>query len=159
MLNFLERRSCEVPRLHHGRTSDYVKLHSWISASANKAQKRSLVDWVFWDSRIGPHPSPVHQHPGPQDFRLCPLLAHAAQKGVVRQRAVRVSRDEDALHRESIEHVEKAADVVGVRVADHDAIEGVDAPAAQEVHDVGPLLRSARIDKIALTPGLHENTI
>ena len=112
MLNFLERRSCEVPRLHHGRTSDYVKLHSWISASANKARKRSLGDWVFWDSRIGLHPSPVHQRPGPQDLSSCSLLAHTAQEGVVGEGVVRISRNIDALHPESVQYVQEAADVV-----------------------------------------------
>src|SRR5215216_4151074 len=113
----------------------------------------------IWDSRIGPHPSPVHQRPGPQDLSSCPLVAYAAQEGVVRQGVVRVPRDVDRLHRESVEHVEEAADVVRVRVANHDAVEGVDAPAAQEVHDVRPLLRSSRIDEITLPTGLHEHTV
>ena len=40
-------------------------------------------------------------------------------------------------------------------IRNHDAVEGVDAPAAQEVHDVRPLLRSSRIDEITLATGLH----
>src|SRR5215208_4398402 len=85
--------------------------------SVNRARNRSSIDWVFWDSRIGPHPSPVHQHPGPQDLHLGPLIAYTAQERVVGQGVVRVARDVDGPHRESVEHVEEASDVVGVRVA------------------------------------------
>src|SRR5215216_2092357 len=70
---------------------------------------------------IGPHPSPVHQRPGPQDLHLGPLIAYTAQERVVRQGVVRVARDVDGLHRESVEHVEEAADVVRVRVANHES--------------------------------------
>src|SRR5215217_8730785 len=91
--------------------------------SVSKAQKRSLGDWVFWDSRIGPHPSPVHQRPGPQDLSSCSLLAHTAQEGVVGEGVVRISRNIDALHPESVQYVQEAADVVRVRVANHDAIQ------------------------------------
>src|ERR687889_1406182 len=44
-------------------------------------------------------------------------------------------------------------------IRNHDAVEGVDAPAAQEVYYVGPLLRPARIDEIALAAGLHEHAV
>src|SRR5215218_5115385 len=77
------------------------------------------------------------------------------RKKVLYVRVLFGSPDVDRLHRESVEHVEEAADVVRVRVANHDAVEGVDAPAAQEVHDVRPLLRSSRIDEITLATGLH----
>src|SRR5918993_465917 len=89
--------------------------------SVSKARKRSLGDWVFLDSRIGPHPSPIHQRPGPQNLRRRPLVAHTAQEGVVRQGVVRISRNVDGLHREGVEHVEEAADVVRVRVAHHES--------------------------------------
>ena len=44
-------------------------------------------------------------------------------------------------------------------IRNHDAVDGVDAPAAQEIHDVRPLLRSSRIDEITLATGLHEHAI
>jgi hypothetical protein len=127
--------------------------------SVSKAQKRRLGDWVFWDSRIGPHPSPVHQRSCPQDLSACPLVAYSAQEGVVRQGVVRISRNVDRLYREGVQHVQEATDVVGVRVADHDTVEGVDAPGAQEVHDVRSLLRSSCIDEITLATGLHEHAV
>src|SRR5918993_2086614 len=127
--------------------------------SVSKARKRSLGDWVFLDSRIGPHPSPIHQRPGPQNLRRRPLVAHTAQEGVVRQGVVRISRNVDGLHREGVEYVEEATDVVRVRVAHHDTIQGVYAPAAQEVHHVRPLLRSSRINEITLATCLHEHTV
>jgi hypothetical protein len=60
---------------------------------------------------------------------------------------------------QGVEHVEEAADVACIRVAHHYAIQRVYAPAAQEVHDVRPLLRSPRINEIALTTGLHEHAV
>src|SRR5215212_5956923 len=105
-----------------------IKL-TLASPSLNMAKKHSPIGWVFWDSRVGPHPSPVHQRPGPQDLSSCPLVAYAAQEGVVRQGVVRIPRNVDRLHRESVEHVEEAADVVRVRVANHDTVQRVDAPA------------------------------
>src|SRR5215216_838883 len=113
----------------------------------------------IWDSRIGPHPSPVHQRPGPQDLSSCSLLAHTAQEGVVGEGVVRISRNIDALHPESVQYVQEAADVVRVRVANHDAIQRLYAPAAQEVNHVRSLLSSSRIDEIALPTGLHQHAI
>ena len=78
---------------------------------------------MFWDSRIGPHPSPVHQRPGSQDLGPRPLVAYTAQEGVVCQGVVRISRNVDRLHREGVEHVEEAADMVSVRVADIELVE------------------------------------
>src|SRR5215208_3147955 len=127
--------------------------------SVNRARNRSSIDWVFWDSCIGPYLSPVHQHTGPQDLHLGPLIAHTTQERVVRQGGIRVPRDVDGLHRESVEQVEEAADVVRVRVAHDDAVQRVNAPAAQEVHDVRALLRSSRINEIALATGLHEHAV
>ena len=60
---------------------------------------------------------------------------------------------------QGVEHVEEAADVVCIRVAHHYAIQRVYAPAAQEVPDVRPLLRSSRIDEIALATCLHEHAV
>ena len=48
---------------------------------------------------------------------MAPSSRTPTQEGVVRQGAVRVSGDVDGLDREGVEYVEKAADVVCVRVA------------------------------------------
>src|SRR5215208_156120 len=134
-------------------------LPSWPTALGQQRTEVEPGRLGVWDSCIGPHPSPVHQRPGPQDLDPRPLVAYTAQEGVVCQGVVRVSRNVDRLHREGVEHVEEAADMVSVRVADHDAVDGVDASAAQEIHDVRPLLRSSRIDEITLATGLHEHAI
>jgi hypothetical protein len=54
---------------------------------------------------------------------------------------------------------ERAGVLSTLGICNHDAVEGVDAPAAQEIHDVRPLLRSSRIDEITFAAGLHEHAI
>src|SRR5215217_4943972 len=44
-------------------------------------------------------------------------------------------------------------------IRNDDAVQRVNAPAAQEVHDVRALLRSSRINEIALATGLHEHAV
>jgi hypothetical protein len=44
-------------------------------------------------------------------------------------------------------------------IGDHDAIERVHAPAAQEVHHVRPILGPSRVDEVALPAGLHEHAV
>src|SRR5512133_3334572 len=70
-----------------------------------------------------------------------------------------LSGNEDGLDWKSIEHVEEAADVVGIRVAQHDAVQRVYAPAAQEIHHVGSFLQPPRVDKVALPRGLYEHPV
>src|SRR5215213_787600 len=44
-------------------------------------------------------------------------------------------------------------------IRNDDAVQRVNAPAAQEVHDVRALLRSSRINETALATGLHEHAV
>jgi hypothetical protein len=128
-----------------GPAQECSKCISRVPCSVSRARKRSSKDWVFRDSRIRPHPTPIHRHPGPQNLRLRPLVTNASQERVVRKRAVGVSRHEDALDREGVEHVEKAADVVGVRVAHGlSGIKGCYEPSVTELETARLLLRPWR---------------
>jgi hypothetical protein len=44
-------------------------------------------------------------------------------------------------------------------IGDNDAIQRVDAPAAQEIHRVRPLLGPSRVHEVALPAGLHEHAV
>jgi hypothetical protein len=68
---------------------------------------------VFWNSHVCLHPAPLPP-PRPDHLELRTLVAHASQEGVVGERPLRVARDVDAVDLEGVEHVEKAADVVGI---------------------------------------------
>ncbi len=105
---------------------------------------------------VGLDAAPVQEHPGPHDLRVGAFVAGGAQEGVGGEGAFGVSGEKDCL---DLEGVEEAADVVGVGVADDDAVEVSHAPVAQEVGDVRTLLRPARVDQVALAPSLHEHAV
>jgi hypothetical protein len=69
-LNFGERRNDEVRICTMDELQVLWSCTLGSLPSVSNAQKRSLGDWVFWDSRIGPHPSPVHQRSGPQHLTV-----------------------------------------------------------------------------------------
>jgi hypothetical protein len=44
---------------------------------------RSLSDWVFWDSWVGPQAAPVHLSAGAERLNLRALTTHAAQAAAI----------------------------------------------------------------------------
>src|SRR5215207_4133233 len=70
-----------------------------------------------WGDDVSLHATPIHPAPGPHHLELRTFLTRAAQEGVEGERALRVAGDVDGVDLEGVEHVEEAADVVGVGVA------------------------------------------
>jgi hypothetical protein len=93
-VNFLELRSCEVRRMHPGRTSGSVKLHSWITAlgqQGTEAEPGRLGDLRLMYPRCA---SRAHRsaHPRLHAAGPEPLLGHQDGIGAMQDAVDRRSR-------------------------------------------------------------------
>ena len=71
----------------------------------------------------------------------------------------RVTGEVDGRDLISVEYSQKSPDVIGVGIIDDDAIQSLDAPAPQEIHDVRSLLRLSGVHEVVLATRLHEDRI